>query len=245
MNSREPSVLDHPASNVQEQARYFEQRYRRESEPWSFSTRAVEGLRHAWIANVAASLGPSRILDVGCSLGQLSTRLAPFAPELLAIDVSPTAVAGARRRAFPRRPDFIAGGALSLPLASETVDLTIASDGIYSWNLELEERVVALSELRRVTRIGGHVLLTEHTRRERFAGFVREIEHSGLRVQRVSYLYDRPWYQVESLFKALQPYRCVQAARRSALIARVLCTVGRLIGPAASRHICVLALRDR
>jgi len=230
-------------SNAKRQASFFEDLHRQESEPWSFSKRGVEVLRHEWVATTARALRPPRVADIGCSFGQLTRRIAEFAPELLAIDVSATAVSVAKERCKPIRPHFVAGAAMALPVACGSIDLVIASDGIYSWNLDYGERAIALSELHRITRPGGHVLLTEHTRRERFPDFISEVEASGLEIESVNYLADRPWYQVESWFKAVQHLGIVDAARRSVTIARGFRALGRLLGPVASRHICVLARR--
>ena len=229
--------------NAKRQASFFEDLHRHDPEPWSFSKRGVEVLRHEWIATIARTLVPRRIADIGCSFGQLTRRISEFAPDLLAVDVSATAVSVAKERCKPYTPGFLAGAAMALPVASGSIDLVIASDGIYSWNLDYSERAVALRELYRITRPGGHVLLTEHTRRERFPDFLGEVERSGLEIESVTYLADRPWYQVESWFKAVQHLRVVEAARRSVTIARGFRAVARLVGPAASRHICVLARR--
>jgi SAM-dependent methyltransferase len=239
-----------PTKAPDERLRRLEQRYRQELEPWSFSERAAESLRHEWIARLAARLGSRRVLDVGCSLGQLTARLAGLAVELIATDLSPTAVERARRAIYssatPSRAtlSFFAGSALSLPLEAESVDLVIASDGLHSWSLEYDERATAIRELRRIVAANGYVLFTEHLRKNRFTSFVDEIRAGGLRIADVSYLYDRPWYQFESWLRAVQHWPSAKALRRNLTIARALRGVGRRIGPSASRHICVLATRD-
>ena len=230
--------------------RDFEGRYRQSEEPWSFSERAAELLRHRWVVQTAAQLAPRRALDVGCSLGQLTGALAQLPIELHAIDVSPTAVSRARARVNATRAvpacsvRFVAGSAVTLPIATGTYDFLTACDGLYSWELTPEERQRAIRELRRVLRIGGHALLTEHTRPARFDEFVGEITRGGLSVVSVQYLYDRPWYQFESWFRSVRGLGVVRRMLRSESLARALQRVGRSLGPKASRHICVLAVRD-
>ena len=227
-------------------AAFFDSMYKDEHEPWSFSGRAAEILRHEWIAETMAQLDPMprRTLDVGCSLGQLTARLAYALPDVYGVDVSATAVAHASRRVPPRAASFVAGSATELPIASRTVDLAVASDGLYSWNLPPSDRCDALREMHRVLKPGGLVLLTEHTRAERFTELVNEVTASPLRVLSVTYLYDRPWYQFESWLRAVQSNPIARALRRNVSIARALRRVGRMIGPRASRHICILAIRD-
>lgn len=221
--------------------RAFEELHRSEQEPWMFGARAAEILRHEWIVEAAQRLTPERTLDVGCTVGQLTHRLAAALPGVSAIDVAPTAVQAARRTAS--NATFTAGSVTSLPIASEAFDLVVAADGIYSWNLEPADRASAVREIRRVLRPGGHAIFTEHTRPARFAEFIAEIEQSSLRIVRVDYLYDRPWYQFESWLRAVQGFSAARLVRRNVPVARALRAVGRVIGPRASRHICVLAER--
>jgi SAM-dependent methyltransferase len=232
--------------------RDFEGRYRSSEEPWSFSERAAERLRHRWVVDTVRRFAPRRALDVGCSLGQLTGALAELPMELHGVDVSPTAVAKARGRivngnGLARDDDrvrFVAGSAVTLPLASSSYDFLTACDGLYSWELSDDERHRAVKELRRVLRVGGHALLTEHTRPARFEEFIGEITRGGLRVVSVEYLYDRPWYQFESWFRSVRGIGAVKRMLRSERVARALQRLGRLLGPNASRHICVLAVRD-
>lgn len=232
------------------QLQHFDTKYRSEEEPWSFSGRAAEVLRHEWLVATARNLAPRRMLDLGCSLGQLTRRLSVIPTELFGMDISPTAVTRARARSEPRPREagapvsFSAGSATSLPIASDSFDLVVASDGLYSWEIDAAERQQALREIHRILRRGGHALLTEHTRPERFSVFVDEVRASPLRVESVSYLYDRPWYQFESWLKAVQHWGAAKALKRNLALARALCGIGRMLGQRGARHVCVIAVRD-
>ena len=109
---------------------HFEALYRAEEEPWSFSERGVETLRHERVAHIVGALvSPGgRVLDLGCSLGQLTARPAELPVELHAIDLSPTAVARARAR-LPG-PSYACGSATELPFAPRSFDAIVASDGL-------------------------------------------------------------------------------------------------------------------
>jgi len=72
--------------------------YRRDPDPWDYATSAYEREKYD---RTLASLGNRRfrrVLEVGCSIGVLSGRLAGIADEFLGIDVSEVAVAHARER---------------------------------------------------------------------------------------------------------------------------------------------------
>jgi len=208
-----------------------------------FAERAAEILRHEWIVDAAMEAASRATLDVGCTAGQLTERLAEALPNVTAVDVSPTAVAKARQRILSQTSSvaFLAGSVLSLPVGADSFDLIVAADGLYSWDLTAEDRARALAELYRVLQPGGRMIFTEHMRPRRFPDFIREVQQSPFDIQTVGYLYDRPWYQFESWFRAVQGAGAVRWIRRSVPIARFLASVGRLFGPVASRHICIVA----
>jgi SAM-dependent methyltransferase len=136
---------------------------------------------------------------------------------------------------------FVAGRSTAIPLRSGAFDLVIAADGLYSWDIDRQQRALSLNEIHRTLSPGGHAILTEHMRSKRFSEFVSEIEASPLRVLRVMYFHDRPMYQVESWFKAVPEWRPGRALRRSIRFAKALSFAGRLFGRRGARHICVIA----
>ena len=222
---------------------YAESRYS-EREPWEYSERGVERLRHARIAELARSFHAKRTLDLGCSLGQLTGKLAELPAPLFAADLSPTAVTRARENIQAARGpivEFVAARSVSLPFKGESFDLIIASDGLYSWDLEREDRAAAIVEIHRSMSVGGSAIFTDHMRRNRFREFVTEIESSALHVESVSFLYDRLAYQFESWFKGVRGSRISKAVLRSTNVAMVLSQIARAFGQRGSRHICVVA----
>ena len=122
----------------------YQERYVAEREPWDYSRRAVETLRHEYIADLVRSLKPSakRVLDVGCSLGQLTARLRGCAAEVHACDLSWTAVqktssmcegialkpreTGSNNGSFY----FSVASSLAFPYARETMDVILLCDGM-------------------------------------------------------------------------------------------------------------------
>jgi ubiquinone/menaquinone biosynthesis C-methylase UbiE len=234
----------------------LEQRYADPDEPWDYKSRAAEILRHEWVSAAVGRLasevagGRARVLDVGCSLGQISERLVAHPIQLSAIDVSVNAVRRAAGRLCSHAAEghcgasaFVAGSAVEIPIRDRSFDIVVASDGVQSWDLPAADRADALVELRRVLDVGGRIIFTEHTRSHRFDAFVAEIRAADLEVDRVEYLYDRPWYQFESWTRAVQHLGAVKALRRNLTLARILRVVGRALGPSGSRHVCVLARR--
>jgi ubiquinone/menaquinone biosynthesis C-methylase UbiE len=170
--------------------------------------------------------------------------------DLAAMDVSVNAVRRAAKRVTARSATrgagamtLIAGSAVEIPFANESFDIVVASDGLYSWDLSAGNRAIALAELRRVLGRRGRIIFTEHTRFHRFDELAAEIAAAGFEVEQRDYLYDRPWYQLESWTRAVQSLSLVKAMRRNVAAAQILRTVGRVFGPRASRHICFLARR--
>ncbi len=77
---------------------FFEARYQEVNDPWQFASSAYEQDRYR--ATLEALTQPTyrRGFEPGCSIGVLTAALAPRVGELIACDLSPTAVARARHR---------------------------------------------------------------------------------------------------------------------------------------------------
>jgi SAM-dependent methyltransferase len=112
---------------------YFDRLYAEKPDPWSFATSGYELRKYD---DTLAALGPhyAKALEIGCSVGVLTARLAPRCADLLAVDVSDRALATARQRcaAFPQ----VRFERASLPaeFPAETFDLVLVSEVAYYWS---------------------------------------------------------------------------------------------------------------
>lgn len=79
-------------------ADYFDKLYARDPDPWRFRSSDYE--RDKYAATVAALEGRHfrRGVEVGCSIGELTARLAPSCDALLGVDIAEAALAAARDR---------------------------------------------------------------------------------------------------------------------------------------------------
>ena len=116
---------------------YFEARYAADPDPWRFATSAYERAKYA--ATLAALPRPryARALEVGCSIGVLTRRLAERCDALVALDVAEAALDQARARCrdlahvrFARAqvPGAWPEGGFDLILLSEVVYYLDAAD---------------------------------------------------------------------------------------------------------------------
>lgn len=143
-------------------ADYFEQMFRSSPDPWDFETSDYEQAKYA---RTLAALGQRRFeraLEVGCANGVLTARLAPLCEQLLAIDVSETALSAARIRCaalpgvaferieFPRQTPAVA-----------SFDLLVLSEVAYYWDDDDLQR--AATWISSGIAAGGDVLLVHWT----------------------------------------------------------------------------------
>ena len=128
----------------------FEQRYRRDLDPWAFATSAYEQRRYD--LSVAALLRPRyrRAFEPGCAIGELTRRLALRCDEVVAIDASPTIVAEARRRLAPATNVRLSAGELPDDWPAGAFDLVVLSEIGYYFTVpalaQLRDRAVAALE---------------------------------------------------------------------------------------------------
>jgi cyclopropane fatty-acyl-phospholipid synthase-like methyltransferase len=77
---------------------YFENLYEQSPDPWGFETSPYERKKYERTLGVLQGRRYQRALEVGCSIGVFTVKLAPLCDEVLAVDVSERAVAAARER---------------------------------------------------------------------------------------------------------------------------------------------------
>lgn len=144
---------------------YFENLYAESRDPWGFETSEYERDKYERTLSVLASRQRRyrRALEAGCSIGVFTAMLAPLCDELLAVDVSETALAVARERlaGFPhvrvelrRLPEDMPEGPF---------DLIIASEVMYYWPKDV--MLLALRRFEEALAPGGS-LLAVHWRKE-------------------------------------------------------------------------------
>jgi SAM-dependent methyltransferase len=105
---------------------FFDDLYARDADPWGFESSEYESAKYD--ATIATLEPPyASALEVGCSIGVLTERLARHCDKLLAIDVAEAALAKARARVpeatFERReiPEQWPEGAFDLIVCSEVL----------------------------------------------------------------------------------------------------------------------------
>lgn len=79
-------------------ASYFEDKYRHDIDPWTFRTSDYEKSKYAETIDALTRPIYHSALEVGCSIGVFTALLSPHCDYLLAIDVSTTAIAEAKRQ---------------------------------------------------------------------------------------------------------------------------------------------------
>jgi SAM-dependent methyltransferase len=121
---------------------FFEEKYRANRDPWDFSSSSYELNRYREIMQLLDNRTFGYAFEPGCSIGVLTERLAARCQDLFAIDISPSAVAVARKRCARYPNVTIAEGALPGDLPQETCDLIVFSEIGYYFERDV------LSELR-------------------------------------------------------------------------------------------------
>ena len=102
--------------------------------------------------------GDERALDSGTGTGALAFALAPHVREVVAVDRVPELLAQARRRAAPfPNVQFVEGDVTKLDLERDSFDLAGCARTLH----HVHRPELAIAELARVTRLGGHVLVID------------------------------------------------------------------------------------
>ncbi len=140
---------------------YFDRVYAARADPWDFETSAYEAAKYDQTLAALPRSHYRRGLEIGCSIGVLTQRLAARCEQLLAVDVSAAALAAARQRC--ERLPQVEFARMQIPEAfpAGRFDLVLLSEVGYYWSrADLErarDRVVSSLDS------GGTLLLVHWT----------------------------------------------------------------------------------
>jgi SAM-dependent methyltransferase len=140
------SNFEHRAPGESLPPEYFEARYAANPDPWSFETSPYEAAKYAATLEALPRRTYRSALEIGCSIGVLTERLAPRCADLLAVDVSDRALRRAAERC--RHLPQVRFARLSVPreFPHGPFDLVLVSEVGYYWSradLALARRRVA------------------------------------------------------------------------------------------------------
>jgi SAM-dependent methyltransferase len=117
-------------------------------------------------------LAGRRILDVGCGTGQLASTLTSEGARVTGIDLDPTAINSARRRA--PLADFHIVSASQLPFAEGTFDAVVLVNSLH--HIPCGLMIKALQDGIRVLGLGGYLIVIEPLPKGSFFEAFRAIE---------------------------------------------------------------------
>jgi SAM-dependent methyltransferase len=105
---------------------YFDEIYRRDSDPWGFRTRPYEARKRELTMAVLPDPNYRSAFEPGCSIGLLTALLAPRCERLLAMDISPQALDVARSELSSHVE--LRQGAIPADWPQERFDLVVLSE---------------------------------------------------------------------------------------------------------------------
>jgi SAM-dependent methyltransferase len=109
----------------------FEALYRRDTDPWGYSTSAYEREKYAATLD-ACGQGPfAHALELGGSIGVFTELLAPRCHQLTTVESAPTAVDLARRRLAGRPGVNVVLGEIPSAIPPHSYDLVVAAEVLY------------------------------------------------------------------------------------------------------------------
>jgi 2-polyprenyl-3-methyl-5-hydroxy-6-metoxy-1,4-benzoquinol methylase len=143
------------------EAMHFERLYRADPDPWNFATSAYEQQKYDATLEALGTRRFIRALEVGCSVGVLTERLAGRCEQLLALDFAPSAVTAARSRCAPYSGVRIEQMQVPEQWPQGWFDLILFSEVLYFLD-ERDLKEISARAMRSIV-LGGQVLLVNYT----------------------------------------------------------------------------------
>ena len=229
--------------------------YQKIEEPWDYSKRAAEILRHEYIVNCFKRISEHlnkklRILDLGCSLGHITSKLYPYAEFIIANDISYTAVEKAKKlcESHPGVKKnlyyFSVSDSMNLPFKEDIFDVILVSDGLREWfddNFEFQKIVVR--KIYRTLKYGGYGIFTDYLSYKDYPKLFEAIHSSPFRHFEEIALYDRLWYRMETWLRPFKRMKLIQRVLINKQIAIILSKISKSLGKRYSKHLGVIAIK--
>lgn len=125
---------------------FFERMYSAKQDPWSFASREYEQQRYETILSFVPHGRFRRAFEPGCSIGELTARLATRCGFVTAIDIAQAAVESARQRCLDLGNVDVHQGSLLDDMPSNHFDLVVFSEiGYYFTKSQLVGLAAELS----------------------------------------------------------------------------------------------------
>ena len=140
---------------------YFESIYQRNADPWQFETSSYEKNKYRLTLQSMPGATYRNGLEIGCSIGVLTERLAALCKRLLALDVSQEALDRALARCAHLTGVRFRRMQVPGELPDECFDLIVLSEVGYYWQMADLER--AADGLCARHPAGGHLVLVHLT----------------------------------------------------------------------------------
>ncbi|MBO9553517.1 bifunctional PIG-L family deacetylase/class I SAM-dependent methyltransferase [Cellulomonas sp.] len=107
---------------------FFDGTYTRHDDPWGYTDRWYEARKRALTLAALPDERYGRAIEIGCSIGVLTADLAGRCDDLVALDVSPLAVARARERLADRPHVRVMTGDVARDMPDGPFDLVVLSE---------------------------------------------------------------------------------------------------------------------
>nr|BBH85560.1 putative methyltransferase YcgJ [Thermosporothrix sp. COM3] len=164
-------------SNEEKKRQQIQQQFGAAAKDYVTSTVHAAGPDLPWLVEAAALTGSERVADVATGTGHTALALAPFAHEVVAVDLTESMLEGGRHLARERgitNVEFIRGDAHALPLPENNVDVVTCRYAAHHF-IDVSR---AAQEWARVLKSGGKLVLLDSIapEDETLDGFLNEIE---------------------------------------------------------------------
>jgi len=147
---------------LDQQAQGFFEELWQHGDHWEFDHSVFEQARYARLMALLAGRRYAHVLELGCGSGSFTQHLAGLADHVVALDISPTAIARARALGTgPARVEFRQANIMEYDLYAEGPwDLVVLSDTIcyLGWLYSFFDVSWFASQIFAATRVGGHCL---------------------------------------------------------------------------------------
>lgn len=230
----------------------FEIEHNSTNEPWDYSASGAEQIRYKNVLAIGKRLSPrpQQLLEIGCSFGQFTKKLAGWPIVATITDISPTAIATAER-ALSTQPlhgtEFhFRNVSATEPFAPDSFyDVVTLMDVMESVGDSMHIQVDIINNLKRMMKPDAIIIITDYQNPKMFEQSVAKYKAWGLELLEQHYMHDRIWFSLRSSLKGLAKVNPFKRLLASETVAQSLAKLSKKRGVNGSKHMVLVMRKAR
>ncbi len=244
-NGQQPITLDEIQAK-------FETEHNVTSDPWDYAGSGAERLRYKKVISLGKVYKPKpdNLLEIGCSSGLFTAKLAGWPKVATITDISSTAIAITEKvikSVLNKGTDYkLMKVSATEPFSPDDFyDVVTLMDVMESVGDSMHIQVDIINNLKRMMKPDAIIIITDYQSPKKFDQSIAKYEGWGLELLEKHYMHDRLWFSLRTNLKGLAKINPFKRLLASETAAEKLAQLSKKRGANGSKHMVLVMRKAR